>query len=104
MAQIISTISNPAFANDICAKCQASLTIGKMLVLAAPEQGPPLMQALCLHFNFFSPSTCYNYFSAISLGSIFTQVLALGDTSGYDGQVMSAPESICNIVCSCAFS
>lgn len=56
-----------------------------MLVLAAPEQGPFLAEALCVYFNY--STTCYNEYSRLALGSVFSQVAALGDMGGYDGQV-----------------
>ena len=59
-----------------------------MLVLAAPEQGPLLAEALCVYFD-YNPwgSTCYDEFSRLALGSVFSQVVSLGDMGGYDGQV-----------------
>lgn len=86
LSQIKSIVSNPVI--DSCAKCQSSLSIAKMLVLAAPEQGPLLAEAVCVYFNY--SSTCYNEFSELALGSIFTQVVALGDMGGYDGQLICA--------------
>jgi sphingomyelin phosphodiesterase len=56
-----------------------------MLVLAAPEQGPLLAEAVCEYFNY--STTCYDEYSRLALGSVFTQVVALGDMGGYDGQV-----------------
>ncbi|KAI6108786.1 sphingomyelin phosphodiesterase [Pisolithus croceorrhizus] len=86
IGQIKSVASNPVL--DTCAKCQSSFTIAKMLVLAAPEQGPLLAEAICVYFNY--SSTCYNEYSELALGSVFTQVVALGDMSGYDGQLICA--------------
>lgn len=86
IGQIKSVASNPVL--DTCAKCQSSFTIAKMLVLAAPEQGPLLAEAICVYFNY--SSTCYNEYSKLALGSVFTQVVALGDMSGYDGQLICA--------------
>ncbi|KAF9222287.1 sphingomyelin phosphodiesterase [Gyrodon lividus] len=90
LAQIQSIATNPALSNDTCAQCQASLSIGKMLVLAAPEQGPLLAEAVCEYFNY--STTCYDEFSRLALGSVFTQVVALGDMGGYDGQLICANE------------
>ncbi|KAI6111616.1 sphingomyelin phosphodiesterase [Pisolithus croceorrhizus] len=86
IGQVKSVASNPVL--DTCAKCQSSFTIAKMLVLAAPEQGPLLAEAICVYFNY--SSTCYNEYSELALGSVFTQVVALGDMSGYDGQLICA--------------
>lgn len=84
LAQIQTIATNPAI-KDTCSKCQASLAIAKMLVLAAPEQGPLLAQAVCQHFNY--STTCYNAYSELALGSTLTQVLSLANVGGYDGQV-----------------
>ncbi|KAI6008598.1 sphingomyelin phosphodiesterase [Pisolithus marmoratus] len=86
IGQIKSVASNPIL--DTCAKCQSSFTIAKMLVLAAPEQGPLLAEAICVYLNF--SSTCYNEYNELALGSVFTQVVALGDMGGYDGQLICA--------------
>ncbi|KIJ13539.1 hypothetical protein PAXINDRAFT_13661 [Paxillus involutus ATCC 200175] len=88
LAQIQSIATNPALSNDTCAQCQASLSIAKMLVLAAPEQGPLLAEAVCEYFNY--STTCYDEYSRLALGSVFTQVVALGDMGGYDGQLICA--------------
>ncbi|KAL4062711.1 Metallo-dependent phosphatase-like protein [Scleroderma yunnanense] len=95
LSQIKSITSNPALFNDTCGRCQASLAIAKMLVLAAPEQGPPLVQALCVYFNY--STSCYDLFSNLALGSIFTQVIALGDMGGYDGQLICSRLSLCPV-------
>jgi hypothetical protein len=85
LAQIQAIATNPTFANDTCAKCQASLAVGKMLVLAAPEQGPLLAQAVCEYFNY--STTCYDEYSQLALGSTLSQVLSFMNAGGYDGQV-----------------
>ena len=58
-----------------------------MLVLAAPAQGPLLAEALCEYFNFTSYGSYYDEYSQLALGSVFSQVVALGDMGGCDGQV-----------------
>ncbi|KAF8836600.1 sphingomyelin phosphodiesterase [Paxillus ammoniavirescens] len=96
LAQIQSIATNPALSNDTCAQCQASLSIAKILVLAAPEQGPLLAEAVCEYFNY--STTCYDEYSRLALGSVFTQVVALGDMGGYDGQLICANEmSLCPV-------
>jgi sphingomyelin phosphodiesterase len=85
LAQIQAIATNPALANDTCAQCQASLAVGKMLVLGAPEQGPLLAQAVCEYFDY--STTCYDEYSELALGSTFTQVLSFANAGGYDGQV-----------------
>ncbi|KIJ63471.1 hypothetical protein HYDPIDRAFT_175880 [Hydnomerulius pinastri MD-312] len=90
LAQIQSIATNPALANDTCAQCQASLAVAKMLVMAAPEQGPLLTQAVCEYFNY--STTCYDEYSRLALGSVFSQVVALGDMGGYDGQLICSSQ------------
>ncbi|KAF8553428.1 sphingomyelin phosphodiesterase [Imleria badia] len=93
-SQIQSIATNPALYGDSCAKCQASMSIAKMLVLAAPEQGPFLAEAVCEYFNY--STTCYDEYSRLALGSVFSQVVALGDMGGYDGQLLCAAQlSLC---------
>ncbi|KAG0703315.1 sphingomyelin phosphodiesterase [Suillus ampliporus] len=93
LAQIKAIATNPIFGNDTCAQCQASLAVSKMLVLGAPEQGPLLAEAVCQYFNY--STTCYNEYSRLALGSTFSQVLALANTGGYDGQNLCAHFSLC---------
>ncbi|KAG9308172.1 sphingomyelin phosphodiesterase [Chiua virens] len=94
LSQIQSIAASPALAGDTCAQCQASLTIAKMLVGAAPEQGPLLAEAVCEYFNY--STTCYDEYSRLALGSVFSQVVALGDMGGYDGQLLCAAQlSLC---------
>lgn len=53
--------------------------------MAAPEQGPLLAEAVCEYFNY--SSTCYDEYSVLALGSVFTQVVSMANVGGYDGQV-----------------
>ncbi|OAX38504.1 sphingomyelin phosphodiesterase, partial [Rhizopogon vinicolor AM-OR11-026] len=95
LAQIQAIATNPALANNTCAQCQASLAIGKMLVLAAPEQGPLLVEAVCEYFNY--STTCYDEYSQFALGSTLSQVLSLANVGGYDGQTLCNSLSLCPI-------
>ena len=83
---MLSIASSQVFGNNSCAKCLASLEVGKFLALASPEQGPNLATELCLHFNF--SSTCEDTYSVLALGSVVTQVIANADVGGLDGQVL----------------
>jgi hypothetical protein len=87
LAQIKAITTNPALANDTCAKCQTSLVVGKMLVLASPEEGPLLLQAVCDYLDYTTHATCHDEFSQLALGSTLSQVLSFADVGGYDGQV-----------------
>ncbi|KAF8434333.1 sphingomyelin phosphodiesterase [Boletus edulis BED1] len=96
ISQIAAIAANPAFKGNKCAQCQASLEVAKFLVMAAPEQGPLLAEAVCEYFN--SSSTCYDEYSVLALGSVFTQVVALADVGGYDGQnLCSKFDNLCPI-------
>ncbi|KIK93120.1 hypothetical protein PAXRUDRAFT_26450 [Paxillus rubicundulus Ve08.2h10] len=81
--------TNPALSNDTCEQCQAPLSIAKMLVSAAPEQWSFLAQIVFEYFNY--STTCYDEYTRLSLDSVFTQVAALGDMGGYDGQTVGGP-------------
>jgi hypothetical protein len=61
------------------------LEILKFVSLAAPEQGPDLVIALCQR-NKLSKN-CQETHGRNGFGSVITQVLANGDVGGYDGQV-----------------
>ncbi|KAF9235985.1 sphingomyelin phosphodiesterase [Melanogaster broomeanus] len=55
-----------------------------------------LAEAVCVYFNY--STTCYDEYSRLALGSIATQVVALGDMGGYDGQLLCANElSLCPV-------
>ena len=84
-AQLKWLFANPAIASNNCALCIASLQIAKFLSLAAPEQTPPFFVNLCQQFKL--SSSCNSTYSATTLGSVLTQVVANANISGYDGQV-----------------
>lgn len=69
-----------------CSKCQASLGVAKILAQFAPTRVPILLVELCEAFKFYSNATCVANYAAGSFGAIWTQVLALADVSGLDGQ------------------
>lgn len=85
ISQIAAIATNPSFEGNKCAQCQASLEVAKFLVMAAPDQGPLLAEAVCEYFNY--STTCYDEYSVLALGSVFTQVVSLANVGGYDGQV-----------------
>ncbi|KDQ62021.1 hypothetical protein JAAARDRAFT_150983 [Jaapia argillacea MUCL 33604] len=86
LSQIQSIATNPAFGNSSCGRCQASLEVSKFLALAAPEQVPNLLVALCEYFNY--STTCAQTYGLNDYGGIITQVLAYADVGGYDGQAI----------------
>ena len=69
-----------------CSKCQASLGVGKVLAQYAPTKVPSLLVQLCETFKFSSNATCVDNYAAGNFGAIWTQILALADVSGLDGQ------------------
>ena len=69
-----------------CTKCKAALSVGKTVAQYAPESVPGLLIRLCETFQFSSNATCVDNYAAGSFGAIWTQVLALADVSGLDGQ------------------
>ncbi|EJD04893.1 uncharacterized protein FOMMEDRAFT_18613 [Fomitiporia mediterranea MF3/22] len=86
--QLLATPETPnsPFLNDTCAKCQAALGILKFVALAAPEQGPAAVVAMCQAFKL--SSNCNTAFGPLALGSVITQVVARADVEGFDGQMM----------------
>ena len=85
IGQVKWLFANTAIANNTCTLCIAALQIGKLLSLAAPEQGPAFSVFLCQQFQI--SSTCNTTYTATTYGSVLTQVLAFANVSGYDGQV-----------------
>ena len=77
--------------NDTCGACQAALIAAKYVALAAPEQGPSVVLALCNALGLSgSPMACSDAFGPFTLGNVGTQVLANADVAGYDGQSICA--------------
>ena len=69
-----------------CTKCKAALNVGKTVAQYAPESVPSFLVKLCQAFQFSSNATCVDDYAAGSFGAIWTQVLALADVGGLDGQ------------------
>lgn len=86
LQQVTSIATNPVFAGQSCAACQAILEIAKMLTMAAPEQGPAFIIALCDLFEV--SDDCATEFALFNLGGFVTQVFANADVGGLDGQVI----------------
>lgn len=83
--QLHSIAVSPFFQNASCASCQAALSVGKIVALASPSNGPQFLTEFC---NTLKPSiSCNETYGVSGLGSILTQVIANADVSGYDGQV-----------------
>ena len=69
-----------------CTKCKAALSVGKTVAQYVPESVPDLLVKLCEVFQFSSNATCVDDYAAGSFGAIWTQILALADVTGLDGQ------------------
>ncbi len=89
LQQTFTNISGIILGNTVvgnCTKCTASLAVAKVLAQYAPTTVPTLLIELCQAFKFSSNATCVENYAAGSFGAIWTQVLALADVSGMDGQ------------------
>ncbi|KAE9370014.1 hypothetical protein N431DRAFT_378070 [Stipitochalara longipes BDJ] len=86
LAEIKSIISDVGGLSGNCSKCVAALSVGKFLAQSAPEYVPDAIVSLCQSTGFASNSTCKTTYEAGSYGAIWTQVLALADVTGLDGQ------------------
>jgi len=82
----VSEIINGSFITGNCSKCIAALSVAKSAAQLAPSLVPAAMVQLCKATGFHSASTCEEDFEATTFGAIWTQVLALADVSGLDGQ------------------
>ena len=69
-----------------CTKCKAALSVGKIVAQHAPKSVPHLLIKLCEVYQFSSNATCVDDYAASNFGAIWTQVLALADVAGLDGQ------------------
>jgi hypothetical protein len=83
--QIGEIVTSNQFTTN-CSKCIAGLTVAKSAALLAPELVPETMVSLCKRYKLHSNETCEEDFEATTFGAIWTQILALSDVSGLDGQ------------------
>ena len=86
IAQIKEIVSGAGGISGNCSKCVAALNIGKIVAQVTPESVPDALVALCESTGFASNTSCVENYSAGSFGAIWTQILALADVSGLDGQ------------------
>lgn len=82
--EVKEVILNPD--DDDCSKCLAALSVAKSAAQLAPEMVPQAMVSLCNDIGSSMSSCEATYGATKGLGSIWTQVLALADVSGLDGQ------------------
>ncbi|KAH9838385.1 sphingomyelin phosphodiesterase [Rhodofomes roseus] len=88
LQQILEVITNPIFGTNTCSRCQAALSIAKIVALAAPSEGPGLAVRLCEALE--ASADCGSEYGQYSLGATITQVAAFADVGGYDGQAICA--------------
>ncbi|EMC96412.1 hypothetical protein BAUCODRAFT_33740 [Baudoinia panamericana UAMH 10762] len=93
----IGELINGTYITGNCSKCIAALSVAKSAAQLAPALVPAAMVQLCTSTGFHSASTCAEDFAADTFGAIWTQILALADVSGLDGQYIcnSLSSSFC---------
>ena len=69
-----------------CSKCTAALSAAKSAAQLAPSLVPEAMVKFCVSSGYDSAPSCKVDFEASTFGAIWTQILALADVSGLDGQ------------------
>ena len=88
LQQILGIVENPVFGTNTCARCQAALSVAKIVALSAPEEVPGLAVRLCEALG--ASTDCGSEYGEYSLGATLTQVVAFSDVAGYDGQALCA--------------
>ena len=69
-----------------CSKCMSALEVAQGVAQRVPTMVPGMLVSLCESTGFESNTTCMEDYAATSFGAIWTQILALGNMSGSDGQ------------------
>ncbi|KAG9233801.1 sphingomyelin phosphodiesteras-like protein [Amylocarpus encephaloides] len=69
-----------------CTKCVAALEVGQRVAKLAPTYVPAAMVQLCQSTYFATNISCVTSYAATNFGAIWTQVLALANVTGLDGQ------------------
>jgi hypothetical protein len=90
---IQAIISSDSSASN-CTKCKHALTKAQHAAQLAPELLPPAMVRFCTSTGYDSADSCKEDFEASTFGAIWTQILALADVGGMDG------DYICNYLSS----
>ena len=85
LSQVNEIISSDSFDGN-CSKCVTALSVAKSAAQLAPSLVPDAMVKLCTSSGYDSATSCKVDFEATTFGAILTQVLALADVSGLDGQ------------------
>ncbi|KZT73123.1 Metallo-dependent phosphatase [Daedalea quercina L-15889] len=96
LQQILGIVSNAVFGNNNCARCQAALSVAKLVALSAPSEGPGLAVRVCEALG--ASADCGSEYGQFSLGATVTQIAAFADVAGYDGQAICAYyASLCQV-------
>lgn len=82
----VSKVIKATGSESSCAKCKRALAAAKPAALYTPNMVPAAMVALCKSFKFASDKTCESTYDKQAFGAVWTQVLALADLEGLDGQ------------------
>lgn len=81
----VTAIINSADKSNSCSNCKKALGSAKLAASYAPLLVPDAMTSLCKTFEFYTNETCEENFLAQAFGATWTQVLALADVAGQDG-------------------
>lgn len=87
-------ISSAGSSTNNCSMCKTALSKAQHAAQLAPELVPAAMYRLCLSTDYESKDYCQEDTEASAFGQIWTQVLALADVTGLDG------DYICNYISS----
>lgn len=85
MTQIMGILDGKTGLTTNCSICKAALQVGQVVAKTTSESVPDALVALCQATKFASNATCTNTYEATSCGAIWTQILALADVGGLDG-------------------
>ncbi|RMD44781.1 hypothetical protein DV735_g345, partial [Chaetothyriales sp. CBS 134920] len=69
-----------------CSKCISVLEVAQGVAQRVPTLVPDMLVSLCESTGFKTSTVCNEDYVATSFGAIWTQILALADVSGSDGQ------------------
>lgn len=82
----LAKIIQPGTYESNCSECLDALAAAKPAALYVPSLVPAAMASLCKKFKFRSNASCEEDYGISNFGAYWTQVLALADVVGLDGQ------------------
>lgn len=89
MAEVLALVDANSTATN-CSRCKAALAVGQMVAQLAPTALPDTLVALCKATQFTTNATCETNYAADNFGAAWTQILAVADVHGLDGQYICA--------------